>query len=286
MGKHRTPWHLLAATFIDERRPACVRLEMEVPLSMQPQRADLLLIRKDDRPVDDARAFFHLWRLMGPVALAEYKSRSRPPQPGVFHQLFGYGHQYAALRRPPKLSLFLMVPEITPTLKTDAAALHLELGPCEGAYTPVKGALFPTWIVTLNALADEEGEPLIGQLGSRTLDEEDRASWHWLAHFMMQNQDRVEKLEGYAEFEAEFRRSKLFKNLLAAMPVKERLEGVSIRELLAGLSSKEVAEALTAEQRYAALLSMSDNDLRELSDAFIDSLPESVRTEIRRRRSH
>ena len=44
---------------------------------------------------------------------------------------------------------------------------------------------------------------------------------------MMQSQDRVEKLEGYGKFEAEFRRSKLFKNLLA------------------GLRSKEVAEALT-----------------------------------------
>ena len=267
---------------------------------MHPQRADLLLIRKDDGPIDDARAFYRLWKLMGPVALVEYKSRTRPPRLGVFHQLFGYGHQYAA-RQPSKLSLFLMVSEITPTIENDASALGLKLGPRDGSYIPVIGALFPTWIVTLNALADEEGEPLIGQLGSRTLDEEDRVSWHWLAQFMMQNQDRVEKLEGYDEFEAEFRRSKLFKNLLAGLSSKEVAETLARlspekvakaltpeqrAEALTRLSPLDVAEKLTPEQRNAAFLSLSDNDLRKLPEAFIDSLPESVRTEIRRRISH
>ena len=281
MGKHRTAWHLLAATFIDERRPACVQLETEIPLSTQPQRADLLLIRKDDGPVDDARAFFRLWELMGPVALVEYKSRSRPPQPGVFYQLFGYGHQYAAHRQPvapsQDLTLFLLVADVTPSLQSDAERLGLEFLPSEGAYIRVKGPLFPTWIVTLNALADEEGEPLIGQLGSRTLNEEDRASWQWLAHFVMGNKDRVQHLEDFEELRDKFMKSEIFKEMVAAMPVRDRLEG---------LSSKEVAEALTPEQRYAALLSMTDDDLQKLPDTFVDSLPESVRTEIRRRRSH
>ena len=108
MGKKRTAWHLLAATFLDERRPSRVQIEPEVLLSKQPQRTDFLLLRKEEGPVDDATAFVRLWELMGPLALVEYKSRSRPPRPGVFHQLFGYGHQYMngqGGRRPRPTSL-------------------------------------------------------------------------------------------------------------------------------------------------------------------------------------
>lgn len=57
--------------------------------------------------------------------------------------------------------------------------------------------------------------------------QEDRASWQWPAHFVVRNQDHVEKLE---DFEEEFRKSKLFKRLVADMSVQE------------------VAEALTPEQ--------------------------------------
>ena len=202
MGRYRTVWHLLAAALIDERRPRCVQLETDVNLTVEPQRADLLLIRKGDGSVDDATAFFRLWELMGPVALVEYKSRSRPARSGVWSQLLGYAHLYARSRREEigaarNLSLFLMVHEITPTLRKDAAWLGLELGPSDGAYTPVRGdTLFPTWIVTLNALADEEGEPLIGELGSRTVGEEDRASLRWLAHFYMANEESSQEPGG------------------------------------------------------------------------------------------
>ena len=54
MGRQRTAWHLLAATFIDERRPRAIELETEVQLSKGPQQADMLLLRRGDGPVDDA----------------------------------------------------------------------------------------------------------------------------------------------------------------------------------------------------------------------------------------
>ncbi len=44
MGRYRTVWCLLAAALIDERRPRCVQLETDVNLTVEPQRADLLLI--------------------------------------------------------------------------------------------------------------------------------------------------------------------------------------------------------------------------------------------------
>lgn len=135
VGGYRTAWHLLAAAFIDERRPSSVTLDSNFELTREPQRADLLLIRKSGGPVDDARAFRRLWALMGPQAIVEYKSRSRPARSGVMSQLLGYGHQYARDRRE-------------------------ELGD----------------VRNLDTLADEEGEPLIGQFGSRTLHQENNGS--------------------------------------------------------------------------------------------------------------
>lgn len=291
VGERRTAWHLLAASFLDERRPRSVQLDGNFELTREPLRADLLLIRKGQGPVDDAGAFFRLWRLMGPVAIAEYKSRSRPARSGVMSQLLGYGHQYARRRREEigdvrNLSLFLMVHDLTPALHEDLNWLRLKLGPSEGAYTPVLGTMFPTWIVALNPLSDEEGEPLIGQLGSRTLDEEDVASHQWLAHFVMANREHAKNLEGFEELQAEFRKSALFKKMMAETPVEERLAGVAANDRLRGLDSDEVAEALTPEQRYAVLLAMSDNDLRQLPMSFVESLPESVRGEIHRRLAH
>ena len=230
MGTNRTAWHLLAAAFIDERRPRSVQLEADVTLTVEPQRADLLLIRKTDGPIDDARAFFRLWSLMGPTALVEYKSRSRPARPGVWSQLFGYAHLYTQGRRnqvtcADKLSLFLMVHDITPTLRQDAAWMGLEIGPSEGAYTPVRGYPFPTWIVNLNQLADEEGEPLIGELGSRTVSEEDRASLQWLANFYMTNEDRARNLEDFEELKARFMKSPSFLEMTKARYLEGEAEG-------------------------------------------------------------
>ena len=230
MGRHRTAWHLLASVFIDERRPRCVELETEVTLTVEPQRADLLLIRKHEGPIDDAQAFFRLWNLMGSVALVEYKSSSRPARPGVWSQLIAYAHLYARGQRSElgaahNLSLFLMVHEITPTVRKDADWLGYRIEPSEGAYTRVAGAPFPTWIVTLNQLAEEEDEPLIGELGSRKVDEEDRESMQWLANFYMANEDRARNLEGFEELKARFMRSRSFLEMTQARFDEGRAEG-------------------------------------------------------------
>ena len=229
MSRHRTAWHLLAAAFLDERRPRCVQLESEITLTTAPQRADLLLIRKDDGPIDDARAFFRLWQLMGTVALLEYKSRGRPARLGVFHQLLGYGHQYARQRQPnqpaARLSLFLLVSEITPTVRRDIELLGATLGPPDGCYVPVIGGFFPTWIVPLNQLADEEDDPLIGELGSRTVGQEDRESLQWLANFFMANEDRARNLEGFEELKERFMKSPSFLEMTRTRFLEGQAEG-------------------------------------------------------------
>ena len=127
------------------------------------------------------------------------------------------------------LSLFLMVHDVTPTLEKDAARLGLTIGAADGAYIPVSGTLFPTWIVMLNALAEEEGEPLIGELGSRTVAEEDRASLRWLAHFYMANEDQARKLEDFEELKARFMKSPSFLEMTRAALRRRRTGRKSCR---------------------------------------------------------
>lgn len=205
-------------------------------------------------------------------------------RPGVFHQLFGYAHQYARKNQPDQpasqLSLFLLVPTVTPTVLNDAALLGLELGPSDNAYIPVKGALFPTWVVPLNTLADEEGEPLIGELGSRTVDPEDHASLRWLAHFYMANEERVQQLEGFEELKADFMKSASFREMVAAMSAEE------VAQTLTPEQRNAVMLTMSDKERYAVLLAMSDDALRQLPDSFIEALPESVRSEILQRLAH
>ena len=118
---------------------------------------------------------------------------------------------------------------------------------------------------------------MIGQLGSRTLDQEDNVSHQWLAHFVMANQKHAKNLEGFEELQAEFRRSELFKKMIAEMSADEFAKAVTVDQAAA------VVRRLPAEQRYAVLLEMSDDALRGLPDTFVEALPKAVRREIRRR---
>ena len=64
--------------------------------------------------------------------------------------------------------------------------------------------------MVLNTLATEEDNPLIGELGSRTVGQGDRESLQWLAHFFMKNEKHAQNLEDFDEVKARFMRSPLF----------------------------------------------------------------------------
>ena len=120
-----------------------------------------------------------------------------------------------------------MITYITRTLRRDIELLGARLGAPDGCYTPVIGGFFPTWIVPLNQLADEEDDPLIGELGSRTVDEEDRESLQWLANFFMANEDRARKLEGFDELKKRFMKSPSFLEMTRTRFLEGQAEGLA-----------------------------------------------------------
>ncbi|MEM7676523.1 MAG: hypothetical protein AAF449_11020, partial [Myxococcota bacterium] len=82
------------------------------------------------------------------------------------------------------------------------------------------------------------------------------------------------------ELKADFMKSESFREMVASMSEELRAE------MVAAMPAEQIAQTLTPEQRYAVLLAMSDEELRELPNSFIEALPESIRAEIRRRLAH
>ena len=104
---------------------------------------------------------------------------------------------------------------------------------------------------------------MIGELGSRTVQEEDRDSLRWLAHFYMANEDRAQNLEGFEELKARFMKSPSFLEM-----TKQRfLEGEATM-LLRLLERRfgEIPEA-TAQRVFTA----SGDRLQRWGDRVLDA---------------
>jgi len=87
-------------SLLEERRPDAFEVLAEVPLGKEPQRIDYLLLRrKADADVSDARVLQGLWPKIRKDAIVEYKSIKREVKKGDLAKLLGYGCQYAAQER-------------------------------------------------------------------------------------------------------------------------------------------------------------------------------------------
>jgi hypothetical protein len=265
----RTAWHILFAALLEERAPPGFELRTEVPLSLEPQRADLLVLRRQPERADDARArvLRQLWPLVDHDALIEFKSTSRPLVRGDLARLCGYGGQYHAreggrLVRWKHLALVLVVPNLTPTLGEELEVSESRLEPLSPGYHRIAPSMFPTYVVVLDDVADAERDELLGAFGHRRLQSLEARHW-WEAHTVnvMQN-PALSELEGYDD---------VLKKLLESIPLELRLSGLKPEERLAGLP---------AETR---VLAMPDEALRALSSAYIATLPSEVQQAIRKR---
>ena len=71
-------WHLAFVNLIQHRAPPNFEVQSEVRLTIEPQRADMLLLRRVgvERQDHKARVLRMLWPRLGLVAVLEYKSRA------------------------------------------------------------------------------------------------------------------------------------------------------------------------------------------------------------------
>ena len=303
MGARQTAWHVLFVEALKERRPPGFEVQAEVPLSSDPMRVDVLLLRREgvERRDEEARILTGLWPLVEREALVEYKSPVRAFRAGDAFRLLSYGAQYQAehVRRlePGQLALVLAVPARTGELLDEIARLGCRLEPRSRGYERLLGLSWPAWVVVLEEVPEAQRDDLLRCLGTGKIMGE-ALLWCAAHLFGPARENPMSQLEGYDE---------LVKKMLASLTPEQRLAGLSARERVAGLPAEEILERYSPEQRLAGLpaeeileryspeqrlaglrpeeqiLALSDELLRQLPESLIASLPEGIRDRIRAR---
>ncbi len=156
------------AALLLERRSPDFDVLVDVPLSFEPQRADLLLLRKRraQSPLAPGSVLRTLWPKLRAHTLVEFKSAARPLRGGDLIRLLGYGAQYHArqVRRigQGELGLVLVVARRSRALGDELRRLDWRLGEAEGGYVPLEGGPYPGWVVELDEVRRVEGEEVLG----------------------------------------------------------------------------------------------------------------------------
>ena len=141
-------WHMGFARLVRQRAPISFLVRPEVPLSDEPQRADLLLIRREDvAPRDsEAQVLRALWPLLAKDTVMEFKSPVRGFRPTDLMRLLSYGAQYHVLEHerlpsPSDLTLVLVVPSRNAALDKEIARMGFRLTLLGGGYGRIDGGV-------------------------------------------------------------------------------------------------------------------------------------------------
>lgn len=261
-------WHLAFANLIQNRAPPGFDIQTEVRLTIEPQRADMLLLRRSGAAREDekARVLRTLWPLLGLVTILEYKSPVQSSlRPGDLLRLWSYGAVYDAahlkeLPRASDLTLALVLPSVTPTLTEEIARMGWTLTPLGGGYGRIDGAVYALYVVATDEVSQAEHDDFLELFSRHKAHVSNATRWleDWLKEKEMKQQD-IREMEGYREM------------YLKTIPAEQRLEGISPEERLLGLDRDQQALALPVEV------------LRALSEEYILSLSPEAQEKVRRR---
>ena len=270
-------WHLAFANLIQDRAPPGFDIQTEVRLTIEPQRADMLLLRRVGAAREDekARVLRTLWPLLGLVTVLEYKSPVAGSfRPGDLIRLWNYGAVYDAghlkeLPNPSDLTLTLVIPSLTPTLTQEIARMGWTFTPLGGGYGRIDGAVYALYVVATDQVSQADHDTFLELFSRHKAKPGEATRWlnEWLKETAM-TQQNIRDMEGYEEL------------YLKAIPAERRLAGLDPEERLAGLDPEERLAGLDREQQALAL---PVEILRVLPEAYILSLAPETQEKIRQR---
>jgi hypothetical protein len=232
------------------------------------------------------------------VCLLEFKSISRPFRRGDLARLLAYGlvwfytHQAKGAltlprgrrrrARPGDLTLALVVPTLTRTLRREAEQMGLTLHSSGSGYLRATGSFCTLVVIELSRVATVEHDELMGWFAGKPVRPSmDLARWIGQNTSTMNAPDKASPdLAGFADW---------FAHLRDALPPEMRFAGARPEELLAHLKPEERVAGLRPEERVAGLseadrvLSLPDTALRALPADYLATLPEAAQQRIRER---
>ncbi len=264
----RTAYHVLFAQLLQERAPKNFTLSFDVKLTNEPQRADVIVVRKDPAAaVGEALTLVLLWPLLLWDAIIEFKSPTRPVRRGDLRRLLGYAAQYHAreaerLDASSKLVLVLVVAAWTPTLDEELRVFGWVVEPMGSGYYRVSAQPYALYVAVVDEVSKAENDALLNLLGHRTMQSQE-ADWWFSSHtFGSPEGQAMEKLEDY---------DAMIRQALKRLPASVRLQDLKPEERLQGLKPEE------------QVLALSDEVLAGLQARYLETLPAHVRAEIERR---
>ena len=251
MSSVRTAWHVVFAALLKERAPPDVEVRAEVPLGSEPQRADLLLLRRAGGPRGSGSVLAGLWPLFDLDALVEFKSTTRGFRRGDLVRLLGYGAQWhvAQLERLEargSLTLVLVLAGLGAALEADLERLGWTLVPLADGYARVEGGPYPVYVVDIDAVAAAEHDDLLGAFGHHTIHTIQANHW-WQEHLVMPtNPTDMSKLEGFDDMLRKFVASLPPEQIAECLTPEQRLAGLTLKQRLVGLTEAEIAATVDA----------------------------------------
>ncbi|MBK9261362.1 MAG: hypothetical protein IPM54_16355 [Polyangiaceae bacterium] len=272
--------------FLRQRAPDWIEVHDEVSLSDERPRIDYLFLRKvrDPPPDNTGRTLCRLWPLIPRIAIAEFKSIGRPYRKRGLARLFAYVFAYFAgasdVKHLRDIIGVLIVPDRTPTLDADVAAMGLEFRDLRDGYWELTGGLLRLYVVEIDRVGDQERDGVLGSFGHHHAHTRD-AGQFWVEQLgTKEAMMEAKQLEGYQE---------LMARLLTELPPEARMAGLAPQERLAGLAPQERLAGLAPQERLAGLsreqilLGLPDDELRRLPESYLATFPDSVREEVRKR---
>ena len=273
-------WHLAFVTLIQRRAPPNFEVRSEVRLTIEPQRADMRILRRIgvERQDDQARVLRRLWPLLGLVTVLEYKSPVDSAfRPGDLLRLVGYGVLYDTchldeLPQREDLTLVLVVASATPNLLKEIRRMGWALVQLGGGYGRIDGAVYTTFVVITDEVTEAERDEYLRLFSHRPAEQGEATRWlqQWMRETRMKQPD-IEELPGYEE---------MFQKLVEAMPLEKRLAGLAPEQVLGAFAPEQRLAGLPTEQ---LILALPVEVLRVLPAEYLRSLPGEVQEQVKKR---
>jgi len=267
-------WHLPFATLLQQLAPSEFEVQVEVWLSLDPLRADILILRRGKNgenaaPMPDGSLFRRLWPLLGTHTILEFKSPVRSSfRRGDLVRLIGYGASYHSrhaknLANPDELTLVLVVTRVTPCLIGEMERMGFTMEDLGGGYSRVHGVMYSCYIVVLDDVCQEERSDFLRAFTHRQVD--DARVKSWISYWMKENPMRRIRRPTRAEAR------QMWKEFISVHPECRQLDD---------LTPKELMEQISQESLF---LSLPLDILRGLSPSYVQTLPEGIQRQIQER---
>jgi hypothetical protein len=302
-GKVRTWWHPLLASFLRWQLGSHYEVQEEVPVGKKPLQIDLLLLHKERGELSEQarKVLAGLVEYLNDYTLVELKSPSDTLRAGDFQTLLAYALLYRAQNQPTlspgRLTLLIIAPRLSGPYAEELRLLGVRTRQGQdGIWRLEEGTLgHPAWLLETAVLAGQDHpvltllSPRFLRQGTQTYDELRQAGYTELVVYMAQQIQQFQRLGkefAMQHLGTEDEMAQAIRDLLASMPVEQRLEGLSpervfkelesrhaLRDLLASMPVEQRLEGLSPEQLLREL--ESRRALRDL----LASMPVEQRLE-------